>query len=112
MVKGGSNNDDIVNNKVWDAKVNGISVGGWTDQKWMWPNAHSYEAKNLTVTGNEVWNVYKSAILVSGAHDSTISNNYLHPNNNYDAVIWLDSSVADHPSPIQSKNITLSGNIL
>ena len=32
VVKGGSSNDDIVNNKVSDANVNGISVGGWTDQ--------------------------------------------------------------------------------
>jgi hypothetical protein len=111
VVKGGSSDVDIVNNKVSDGKVNGISVGGWTDQKWMWPNAHSYEAKNLTVTGNEVWNVNKSAILVSGAHDSYIGKNYLHPDNNYDAVIWIDSSVADHPSPIKSKNITVSGNV-
>jgi hypothetical protein len=111
VVKGGSNDVDIVDNKVSDGKVNGISVGGWTDQKWMWPDAHGYEAKNLTVTGNEVWDVNKSAILVSGAHDSTISNNYLHPDNDYDAVIWLDSSVADHPNPIKSKNITVSGNV-
>ncbi len=111
VVKGGSNDVDIVNNKVWDGKVNGISVGGWTDQEWMWPNAKSYEAKNLTVTGNEVWAVKKSAILVSGAHDSYIGKNYLHPDNNYDAVIWIDSSVAEHPSPIKSKNITVSGNV-
>ena len=99
MVKGGSSNDDIINNKVWDANVNGISVGGWTDHKWMWPNARGYEAKNLTVTGNEVWDVNKSAILVSGARDSYIAKNYLHPDNDYDAVIWIDKSVANHSEP-------------
>ena len=77
----------------------------------MWPNARGYEAKNLTVTGNEVWDVNKSAILVSGAHDSYIAKNYLHPDNNYDAVIWIDSSVANHPSPLYSENITVSGNV-
>jgi hypothetical protein len=97
VVKGGSTNDDIVNNKVWDANVNGISVGGWTGQKWMWPGARSYEAKDVTVTGNEVWDVNKSAILVSGARDSLISKNYLHPKNDYDAVVWIDRSVSDHP---------------
>jgi len=112
MVKGGSSNNEIVNNKVSDAKVNGISVGGWTTEKWMWPDAHGYEAKNIKVTGNEVSDVNKSAILVSGAHDSHIANNHLHPNNSYDAVIWLDSSTSDHPKPIYSKNITLSGNIV
>jgi hypothetical protein len=112
VVKGGSSNDDITNNKVWDADVNGISVGGWTDAKWMWPNARGYEAKDLTVTGNEVWDVNKSAILVSGARDSYIAKNYLHPDNDYDAVIWLDKSVANHSSPLYSENITLSGNII
>lgn len=112
MVKGGSNGVKIADNQVYDSKVNGISAGGWTEEKWMWPGARSYEAKNLTVTGNEVWNVNKSAILVSGARDSYIGNNYLRPDNNYDAVIWLDQSVADHSSPIKSKNITLSGNFL
>jgi hypothetical protein len=111
VVKGGSSNDDIVNNKVWDADVNGISVGGWTTSQWMWPNARGYEAKDLTVTGNEVWDVNKSAILVSGARDSYIAKNYLHPDNDYDAVIWLDKSVANHSSPLYSENITLSGNI-
>lgn len=111
-VKGGSSNDDITNNKVWDAKVNGISVGGWTDSKWMWPNARGYEAKDLTVTGNEVWDVNKSAILVAGARDSYIAKNYLHPDNDYDAVIWLDRSTANHSSPLYSENITLSGNII
>jgi hypothetical protein len=111
-VKGGSSNDDITNNKVWDANVNGISVGGWTDTKWMWPNARGYEAKDLTVTGNEVWDVNKSAILVAGARDSYIAKNYLHPDNDYDAVIWIDKSVATHSSPLYSENITLSGNII
>jgi len=110
MVKGGSSDVDVANNKVWDTNVNGISVGGWTDERWMWPNARHYEAKDLTVTGNEVWDVNKSAILVSGARDSHISNNYLHPNNSYDAVIWIDRSTANHPRPIYSENITLTNN--
>jgi hypothetical protein len=78
----------------------------------MWPGARSYEAKDVTVTGNEVWDVNKSAILVSGAHDSHISKNYLHPSNDYDAVVWIDRSVSDHPRALYSENITLSGNIV
>ena len=112
MVKGGSSDVDVVNNKVSDAEINGISVGGWTSGKWMWPSARGYEAKDLTVTGNEVWDVNKSAILVSGARDSHIGNNYLHPDNNYGAVIWIDRSVSDHSSPLYSGNISLSGNVL
>ncbi len=109
-VKGGSSNVTIENNKVWDSKAAGISVGGWTTDKWMWPNARSYEAKDLTVVGNEVRDVGKAAILVSGARDSYIGDNYLDPDNGQKAAIWVDRSKAAHPSPIYSKDISIEGN--
>lgn len=109
-VKGGSSNVTIEDNTVWDSKGAGISVGGWTTAKWMWPNARSYEAKNLTVVGNEVSDVGKAAILVSGARDSHIGDNYLDPDNGQKAAIWVDRSKASHPSPIYSKDISIEGN--
>lgn len=109
-VKGGSSNVTIEDNTVWDAKGAGISVGGWTTAKWMWPNARSYEAKNLKVVGNEVSDVGKAAILVSGARDSHIGDNYLDPDNGQKAAIWVDRSKAAHPSPIYSKDISIEGN--
>ncbi|UEM18833.1 right-handed parallel beta-helix repeat-containing protein [Skermanella mucosa] len=109
-VKGGSSNVKIENNTVWDAKGAGISVGGWTTDKWMWPNARSYEAKDLTVVGNEVRDVGKAAILVSGARESHIGDNYLDPDNGQKAAIWVDRSKAAHPSPIYSKDISIEDN--
>lgn len=109
-VKGGSSNVTIEDNKVWDAKAAGISVGGWTTAKWMWPNARSYEAKDLKVVGNEVSDVGKAAILVSGARDSHIGDNFLDPDNGQKAAIWVDRSKAAHPSPIYSKDITIEDN--
>jgi len=110
MVKGGSSNVTIDNNKVHDVKNVGISVGGWSDEHWMRPGTRHYEAKDLDVTGNMVWNTGKSAILVSGAHNSHITGNFLDSNPGYDAVIWLDSSAGGHANPIYNKNITLQDN--
>jgi hypothetical protein len=108
MVKGGSSNVTIDGNKVYDAVV-GISVGGWSDEHWMRPGTRHYEAQNLKVTNNVVWDTGKSAVLVSGAHNSLLANNILDSNKDYDAVVWLDRSTK-HAPPIYTKNINIEDN--
>src|SRR5687767_13657187 len=56
VVKGGSKNALIINNKVWALNNNAIQLGQNSTEKFMWPESlvERYEGKYLTAYGNTV----------------------------------------------------------
>lgn len=54
MIKGGSDNNKILNNRLLGCERDGITVGGFTDDKFMSPEDRHREAYNNTISGNTV----------------------------------------------------------
>jgi hypothetical protein len=114
FAKGGSTNDLIANNYIHDIVNDGISMGNkMGDDPWM-PGYTGYEAKNLTVTGNQVVNVGGRALIVDGAINSVVSGNYLATNGKYFTIdVKADvSPINGVMTTMLSKNVNITGNTL
>lgn len=109
-VKGGSTNVLVEGNLVHNVLREAIKIGGWTGEQYMRPGFDTYEAKNVTVIGNEVYDVGKRALMTLGAQDVVMTNNFLHDN---ETGVLVDLVSADiHDPPMNSKNVTIKDNVL
>ncbi|HEX3485342.1 MAG TPA: right-handed parallel beta-helix repeat-containing protein, partial [Micropepsaceae bacterium] len=77
MVKGGSTSVAVLANKVHDIPVaDGIMVGGSTGEQFFVPGFTGYEAKDVTISDNEVRHVAKRPLNFLGAVDSRATHNF------------------------------------
>ena len=88
--KGGSENIQIVGNGIYGCLNDGISVGGWTSERWYRDGA-DYDARNVIVTDNEV-EAGKHAVIVADAHDAVIKDNNLSSGEGSDVAYFKDNS--------------------
>lgn len=88
--KGGSENIRIIGNGVYGCLNDGISVGGWTSERWYRDGA-DYDARNVVVTDNEV-EAGKNAVIVADAQDTIIENNNLSSGKGSDVAYFKDNS--------------------
>jgi hypothetical protein len=82
VVKAGSDNVLIADNKLFGVQLNGISGGGWSDEKYMWRKALSgrYEASRVTIRRNEVQAKDKLAIVTLACATCVVEGNRVHAN--------------------------------
>ena len=105
VVKGGSNDILIEKNYVHDTAVDGIIVGGWTDAE-LFQIFQGFQARDITVSENVVENVGKRPLNFLAAQDSTATNNFLNPNNDYFTIVNIEG---DNLGLI-SRNLTITEN--
>ena len=105
VVKGGSNAIVIENNYVHDTAVDGIIVGGWTDAE-LFQIFQGFEASQITVRENVVEDVGKRPLNFLAAQDSTATNNFLDPNNDYFTIVNIEGDNLG----LVSRDLTITDN--
>ena len=111
FAKGGSTHVLIADNHIAHAKVDGIVVGGWSNDKSKFrPGFTGWEAKDVIVIDNYVEDVGKRPLNILGGQDSKIVHNYLESNPDYYCVVNIGPD--NLSPPINSKNILLQDNVL
>ncbi|GGE49016.1 hypothetical protein GCM10007276_27670 [Agaricicola taiwanensis] len=111
FAKGGSTNVEISGNYVHDVAVDGIILGGWTEQKFFRPGFDTYEAKNITVSGNYVEGVGKRPVNILGAIESEVSGNILHGNPDYPTVVNIENGSPSWTDLFNSHDILIENNV-
>jgi parallel beta-helix repeat protein len=111
FAKGGSTNVEISSNHVHDVAVDGILLGGWTSEPYYRPDFKSYEAKNITVTGNLVEGVGKRPVNILGAVESEVSGNILKANPTYAYAITVENGSPGWTSTFFSRDVLITDNV-
>ncbi|UEM20900.1 right-handed parallel beta-helix repeat-containing protein [Skermanella mucosa] len=107
-VKAGSEDIEILYNDISDV-LDGVLVGGWSSKPGVvYPGDIDYQAKDITVLGNHIYDLAKRAVNVLGGNDSVISDNKFDPNNSYLSVV----NVASDNQGNRSEDIRLLDNIV
>ncbi len=109
FAKGGSTNDLITANSVHGTTQDGIAIGGWTGAEFFRPGFDTYEAANITVTGNEVSGAANRPVNILGGINSVVTDNYLVANSAYFTAIEVGSG---YNKAMVSSNIDISGNTI
>jgi serralysin len=114
FAKGGSTGIVIHHNYVHDIPYgDGISIGGQSLNTGSFrPGYTTYEAKNVLVTENYVEDVDQNPVIVKGALDSQIIDNYLVTNPTYFAAIVITKGWSGAGTASYSANIEVANNIL
>ncbi|UEM03488.1 right-handed parallel beta-helix repeat-containing protein [Skermanella rosea] len=107
-VKAGSEDIKILYNDISDV-LDGIIIGGYSSQPGkVYPGDIDYQAKDITVSGNHVYDLAKRAVNVLGGNDSVIADNKFDPNNSYPTVV----NVASDNHGNRSEDIRILDNIV
>lgn len=109
LAKGGSENILIQGNYIHDVAFTGISVGGWSSNGRR-PGA-DFEVKDILVSDNRVEGVHKYAVEVLGAHNATITNNYLASDDPKRPPIFVGPASPELNPPPISADIDIYGNV-
>ena len=80
LVKGGSTDVRIEANDVHDPRVDGIVIGGWTENKFTRPGFDQFEAHRVTAINNHVHDAGKRDVNILGGHDILVTGNWLEAN--------------------------------
>jgi serralysin len=114
FAKGGSTGVVIHHNYVHDIPYgDGISIGGQSLNTGSFrPGYTTYEAKNVLVTENYVEDVDQNPVIVKGALNSQIIDNYLVTNPTYFAAIAITKGWSGAGTASYSANIEVANNIL
>jgi len=97
LVKGGSTDVLIEANHVHDPRVDGIVIGGWTENQFTRPGFDQFEAHRVTAINNHVHDVGKRDVNILGGHEILVTGN------------WLEASKVGFPADI---NLESNENIL
>jgi Ca2+-binding RTX toxin-like protein len=111
FAKGGSTDVLIADNFVKGSGMDGITAGGWTTKKFMWPGIN-YEARNVTITGNVVEDVPLRAVSVLGAQNTVVSKNVLEASPSYFTTINIGAGNPKHSPPPVSSSTTIVDNVI
>jgi hypothetical protein len=113
MVKGGSTSVAVLANRVHDIPVaDGIMVGGSTGEQFFVPGFTGYEAKDVTISDNEVRHVAKRPLNFLGAIDSRATHNFFEGNVNYYTAVNVSEGSPRARAVAHSANLEISGNII
>ena len=114
FAKGGSTGVLIDHNYVHDIPFgDGISIGGQSLNTGSFrPGYTKYEAKDVVVSDNYVEDVDQNPVIVNGALDSQIIDNYLVTNPAYFAAVVIKTGWSAADTPSYSANIEVANNIL
>jgi parallel beta-helix repeat protein len=108
VAKGGSKNGVITKNEVYKCGNAAIACGQTSTETWIFPEAITakYEAKNITITHNNIHENSKFACIVQGATDSRIDSNTIGASNYY-AILAIYNSSDTHSPAWKSSNIDI-----
>lgn len=107
QAKGGSTTGLIASNKVHNCpstSVDGIHLGGGTDASSFRPGFDTYEAKDVTIENNEIFDIGKRGVWFMGPRDSTFQQN-----NTYNCG-GRDCDLLESPLGFDCINISILSN--
>ena len=89
LVKGwGRSHVRIEVDDVHDPRVDGIVIGGWTENKFTRPGFDQFEAHRVTAINNHVHDAGKRDVNILGGHDILVTGN------------WLEASKVGYPEDV------------
>src|SRR4051794_11886645 len=111
LVKGGSTDVLIEANHVHDPRVDGIVIGGWTENQFTRPGFDQFEAHRVTAINNHVHDVGKRDVNILGGHEILVTGNWLEASKvGFPADINLESN--ENTLPDFTERVSLLDNLL
>ncbi|WP_324749625.1 right-handed parallel beta-helix repeat-containing protein [Sphingomonas sp. LY54] len=113
FAKLGSQDILITGNYVHDNAASGISVGGYNNpDRLMRDGYDTFQAKDVTVGNNVIVRNGKAAMTFYGAHDTSVSGNYIEANPKYFAAMVVGSNSPDNYRGFLSKGVVIRDNFI